>query len=409
MSNTSHKLRLSVAGLLASSAVLLLSVPALAAGPAPDALSAPASSVYNQAEPTPVPEAPDEDRRIIRGDEVVTGDNFTLRSNETLRGNLSVFGGNAVLEEGSRVEGSVTAFGGNTDVAGAVTGDLSVIGGSTRLRASARIEGDLSRLGGSLTQDPGAVVEGQSNRFTGPRIVPPTPPRPFDVGGRFRWIWDGVGNFFGTVASILVITLLSIAAIALFPANARRAERTIRSQWLASGAIGVLTYVAVPIVIVIMSITICLIPAAILLALALAVLVVCGWAVVARMVGEWLMVGFKQTNWTPVGQTAAGAVALAVLGAIPVIGWLVGFVASSIGMGALILTVAGTKDYPRPPLAPVAPVGPVAPVAPVVPAGPVTPVTLPQAPATVVTTHDVPPAPPASPEPPPPPADEPKA
>jgi len=300
MSNTRNRFLPSLIG-----AALLFFV-ALAFAATPASGSAPALSPADQVRATPTPAPYEEDRRVIRGDQFVMGDSFTLRSDEILRGDLTLFGGNAMLEEGSRVEGNVSVFGGNATIAGIVTGDLSMIGGSARLAASARIQGDLSILGGSVARDPGAVVEGQSNRYTGPRITTPNPIRSVDRwDGPFRWVWDVTGNFVATLAGIFLITLLSIAAIALFPVNAQRAERVIRSQWLVSGAIGVLTYVAVPIVIVILTVLICTIPAAIALALAMAVLVVCGWAVVARMIGEWLMVGFKQTSWTTVGQTAA--------------------------------------------------------------------------------------------------------
>ena len=126
-----------------------------------------------------------------------------------------------------------------------------------------------------------------------------------------------------------------------------RTAGTIGSQWLVSVAIGALTYVAVPILIVLLSITLCLIPVAVLLALAWAVAILFGWAIVARMVGERLMIGLKRDNWTLIGQTAFGAVLLALLGSIPIFGWLVGFAASSIGIGALILTRFGTQAYPR--------------------------------------------------------------
>lgn len=408
MSNTRSTFRLGLAGAIAGAALLVFGASTFAAmpaaRPAPDARPATHLWLADQVRATPTPVPYEEDRRILRGDQVVMGDSFTLRSDETLRGDLTVFGGNAMLEEGSRVEGNVSIFGGNATIAGTVTGDLSMIGSSARLAASARIQGDLSILGGSVTRDPGAVVEGRSNRYTGPRITTPNPvPSVNRSDNPFRWVWDMMGNFTATLAGIFLIAVLSIAAIALFPANAQRAERVIRSQWLLAGAIGVLTYVTVPILIVILTVLICTIPAAIALALALAVLVVCGWAVVARMVGEWLMNGFKQTNWTPVGQTAAGAVLLALLGAVPLVGWLVGFAASAIGMGALVLTVAGTQDYPRPAGVVTGPVAPASPVPPVAPVTPSSPATLPEAHPTTLMPNDAPPATDA------PPADEPKA
>jgi hypothetical protein len=59
-----------------------------------------------------------------------------------------------------------------------------------------------------------------------------------------------------------------------------------------------------------------------------------------------------------IGQTAAGAVLLALLGSIPILGGLVGFVATALGLGALILTRAGTQRYPLPYAAPPAGLAP---------------------------------------------------
>ena len=307
--------------------------------------TAPAEAAPTEAAPVPA------EQEIIRGNQLVTVGSYTLRSGQTLRGDLTIFGGEAILEEGSRVEGNVSVLGGTADIAGAITEDMNLVGGSVRLRASAEVDGDVNVMGGSVAKDPGAIVRGETNRFTGPRVAPQMNPRMdgYDSGwdGPFRWLFDLVAGALAALMGILLITLFSIAAVALFPNNVARTAGTIGSQWLVSVAIGALTYVAVPILIVLLSITLCLIPVAVLLALAWAVAILFGWAIVARMVGERVMIGLKRNNWTLIGQTAFGAVLLALLGSIPIFGWLVGFVASSIGVGALILTRFGTQAYPR--------------------------------------------------------------
>jgi hypothetical protein len=64
------------------------------------------------------------------------------------------------------------------------------------------------------------------------------------------------------------------------------------------------------------------------------------------MVGERIMKAFNRLDWSVLGQTLAGAILLALLGAAPVIGGVIGFLAASLGLGALILTRAGTQQYP---------------------------------------------------------------
>jgi hypothetical protein len=331
-----------IASALILTGLLALGGSALAAEPAPQTSLAPAPS------PTATPLAP-EDQRVVQGDQVVTGNNFTLQSGEVLRGDLTVFGGNVVLEENSRVEGSITIFGGDADINSTVTRDLTLMGGSAHLRSAARIEGKETVLGGSVTRDPGAVVNGQSTRFTTPpfRGVFPfstaTPPSPF------RFFFNAVGDAISTFARIILITLLAVAIVALFPTNVVRVSETAQQQWLVAGSVGIFSFVAMPVVLVVLAITICLIPAAIVLAIAWVLALLGGWTVAARLLGERLATWFKSTQWSIIGQTALGAVVLAVVGALPLIGWIISFLATALGVGALILTFAGTRTYPAPP------------------------------------------------------------
>jgi hypothetical protein len=302
--------------------------------------------------PTPTPPA-GEDMRIISGDQVITGDNFILHSNEALHGDLTVFGGNAMLEEGSRVEGNITVFGGNADISGSVTRNLTVIGGITYLRSSAQILGNENIMGGQIQRDPGAVVNGPGSRFSGPFFGGMFP---FQGRSLFQTLFDIIGNIFSVIFSVFLITLLAIAVVALFPVNVARVAETAQQQWLVSGSVGILSFVAVPVVVAVLAVTICLIPAAVVLAIAWTLGILVGWAIIARICGERLAIGFNKRNWTMIGQTAFGAVALGLLGAIPIIGWLIGLAAAALGLGALILTRVGTSSYPPP--TPVQPVGP---------------------------------------------------
>jgi hypothetical protein len=333
-----------IASALILTGFLALGGSALAAGPAPQTGQPPAQAPA----PTVTPVAP-EDLRVVQGDQVVTGGNFTLQSGEVLRGDLTVFGGNVVLEENSRVEGSTTIFGGDADINGTVTRDLTLMGGSAHLRSGARIEGKQTALGGSVTSDPGAVVSGQSTRF---RTPPFRGVFPFSTGAPpspFRAFFNVVGDVISTFVRIILITLLAVAVAALFPANVARVAETAQQQWLVAGSVGIFSFVAVPVVLLVLAVTVCLIPAAILLAIAGGLALLGGWTVAARLIGERLATGFRSTQWSIIGQTALGAVVLAVVGALPIIGWIITFLATALGVGALILTFAGTRVFPAPP------------------------------------------------------------
>lgn len=292
---------------------------------------------------TPTPPAPGEARTVLRGDRFVFGDDFTLRTGETLRGDLTVFGGTAMMEEGSRVEGDVSVVGGNVSIAGEVTGDLTVLGGNAHLLATARVDGDEAVFSGNVAKDPGAVVRGRTSRAPAavPTPAPPIPPTAPVVPREFRPSFDL--SPLGAIAGIALITVFAMLAVVLFPANTARALDAVREQALFAGVIGASSWVAVPLVLVLLTATICLIPFALVLGVIWGVAVLFGWSVIARMTGGMLMTGFGKTDWTLAGQTAAGAILLAVLGAVPVIGLLIGFVASSVGVGALVLSRFGTR------------------------------------------------------------------
>ena len=309
-------------------AVLVFSAPALAAAPTPE--TPPAAS-------TPAPVATpayEDDQRILRGDKVVSGGDFTLHSDEILRGNLIVFGANIVLQENSRVEGDVTVFGGNADVYGIITGDLTSLGGNTHLRSTAHVIGSQTELGGSVRRDAGSQVDGQHAQEPGTSVQAGYPTEWLTS---FRYYIDRVGNVFSTVGGIILLTLLACAIVALFPAYVVRISAMAREQWLASSGVGLLTFVVALVATGILAITICLIPAALLLTVAVALGMLGGWSVVANMLGERLAMWTKTTHWSSAAKTAAGALIIALLGTLPVVGWLIGFLAAIWGMGALTL------------------------------------------------------------------------
>ena len=309
------------------------------------------------------------------GDQLVFGNNFTLASGEVVSGDLSVFGGSAKLEESSRVKGDVNVFGGNVEVLGSIDGDINVIGGNVNLRSSAKVGGKQNVVAGNISRDRGAVVGSPAPIDAKRAGVSVTLPSELGLFNRFgRWFAsviaddgdpDGLGAFLrrgnwrissdplglkwigDSISHALFMTVLAIVAMAIFPNQYARMANVAHGQWLVAGSIGALTWVAVPILVVLMAITICLIPLSIVASLVWAAGIVLGWVVGAGIFGAWLLKGFGKNNSIPLVQTAIGAFALALLGALPVFGWLLGLGASSLGLGALLLTRFGTQPYPR--------------------------------------------------------------
>jgi len=96
----------------------------------------------------------------------------TVRSNDDGRGGAIVLDAgedalvrvfaDASVPAGQTFPGDVVAVFGSADIAGTVAGDVVAVLGSVRLHPGARVEGDVVAVGGALEQPPGAEVGGQS-------------------------------------------------------------------------------------------------------------------------------------------------------------------------------------------------------------------------------------------------------
>jgi hypothetical protein len=289
---------------------------------------------------------------------VVIGQNFTLKSGDTLDGDLVVIGGEAALETGSRVNGDVVIVGGNLKLDGSVTGNAVVIGGLTSLGEKASLEGDMVTVGGSLQRTEGAHIGGNIVTNLPPptiqlpnapkAVTPPTPPSPkveFDFGP----FGKAAGVFFQAIGLAALAMLLTIF---LHPQIDRVAQAAISQPFIA-GSIGLLTVFLAPITLVILVVTLILIP----LALAAVVLLVLAWlfGVVAfgMEVGDRFTKAIHRT-WEPVFTAGFGtfllAIVLGTMNLIPCIGWVAPVIVGLMGLGAAVITMFGTRPVYRPAL-----------------------------------------------------------
>jgi hypothetical protein len=279
-----------------------------------------------------------------RGDEVVLGDDLTLREGEHVDGDLVIIGGDLIMQADSRVAGSVMVLGGRVEVNGVVEGDLVAFGGRVDLGAQARINGDTVALGGRVTQAPGAqsgdIVEGPAIRNV--RV----PFFPMNLSARPRAV---IGAVVTTLVVAAIMALLGIAIAAFWPSQTAQVGETILNAPLPSLGVGCLVYPLAASLVVFVVITICLAPFVPVAALLLVAASLLGWVSLGRLFGRWLA---RWTGWrgaTPLAVTGAGVFALtvvaAVLGAVPCLGFVLVLGASSIGVGAVALSRFGTSSY----------------------------------------------------------------
>lgn len=321
-----------IAALLALSALVMLPTAALAAG-----------------EAAPVP------------DEVVFGRDFTLQTGRTITGDLVVIGGSLTMEEDSVVTGQAVVIGGNANILGHVRGDLVVVGGSIVMDASAIVNGDLVVPAGQVDIDPAALVSGtivddvqfpwgdgqwRDNNYN----------YEYDYNynnndGMARGFARGiVGDFVWLLFRSVAMATVALLLVLFMQKHMQRVADTLLAEPALSGGIGLTGVVVLCIATVALSITIILIPVAILLPFLLVVAWGFGWISIGLEVGRRMGEAFKAT-WSPALQAPMGTFALTLatgaVGMIPCVGGLLGLVIGLAGLGAVILTRFGNQRYPE--------------------------------------------------------------
>jgi len=279
---------------------------------------------------------------------VILGGAFTLASGETLDEDLTIIGGTVLLEKGSMVNGKVVVLGGSLEINGTVNGNVMVAGGYVKLGESAVVNGNITSAGGSVDKDLGAEISGElQSELSGafPLTLPGIRQLP-TVNLSLSWVWKGLWF----LTQILILSALAVLVAMFLPKHLERMNHTIATQPLLAGSMGLLTGFISPFVILLLVITICLIPAALLGMLLLAVLLLLGWVACGLEVGKRLGVALNQ-EWTAPISAGVGTFLLTFviggMGKIWCIGWIFPTVVAMIGLGAAILTRVGTRDYPE--------------------------------------------------------------
>ncbi|HEY3231645.1 MAG TPA: polymer-forming cytoskeletal protein [Roseiflexaceae bacterium] len=313
----------------------------------------------------------------------------SITRTQVRNGDVVRFGGDVTVTRDERVIGDVVSIFGSGDVDGEITGDVAVIMGPLKLGPNAVVRGDVAAVGGSLTRDPGAQVFGKVDEvgigdrvgrrggfggFRRGRVMP-------DLFGSF---WSRAGSFAATALRLTLLILLGLAGVALLRTPVERIAARIATSPVRAGLIGLLAEVLfIPVLVltvVVLAVSIIGIP---LLALVpfgvvlVVLLMLVGFIGLAYQVGTYLLGRFGWPDrgayaTVTVGVLAVGAVTLIarlaslaggfLIGApISAVGYLVEYIAWTIGFGATILTWFETQRGTRlaaptvPPAAPAQP------------------------------------------------------
>jgi hypothetical protein len=277
---------------------------------------------------------------------VVIGNNYTLDSGETLNDNLFVLGGSVDLLAGSTVNGNVVLIGGSVQASGTIIGNVTVLGGTLNLGSTFILKGNLTNAGTAINRNPGAQIFGEVNTiqnapyFTIPGQVT-IPAFNRDLNPFYR-----VVSFF---FRLFLWTLIAMVVAMFFPNQLTHISQTAIQQPLISGGMGLLTVIIVPIVLVLLAITICLIPVSLLGVLVLVIAWAAGLISLGYELGKRIGVMIKQ-EWHPAILTGLGTLALMLVLSgveviVPCVGWIPKALVGLVGLGAVLLTQGGMKPY----------------------------------------------------------------
>jgi hypothetical protein len=286
-------------------------------------------------------------------DEVIFGGTYTLEEGETQNGDLVIMGGTATLEEGSIVNGDVVLMGGTVKADGTVNGSLVGMGGSIDLGESAVINGDLVTMGATVDRQEGTEIGGEViQNFSFPFRFPfssnesGTPSGP-DIDVNFNPVIDTLWFFF----RMFIWAALAILVMIFFANQADRVASAALDEPVITGGIGLGTAILTPIAMLALVITILLIPVALILVLLLAAAWIFGWVSLGLFVGRRLAKMLDQ-EWAPAIAAGVGTLILYLVLAgfqqiVPCVGWLPRSLVGLWGLGAVLITLFGTREYPE--------------------------------------------------------------
>ena len=141
-------------------------------------------------------------------------------------------GGDIRVEDDEQVNGPVVAVLGSVYVNGRVSDAVVAVGGGVTLGPRAEIRGDVTSVGGAVSRDPSAAVSGQINsvQFQVPHVSVRPIRWPFSVPAVWdREPWHGF-RLMGTLLRIALFALLAVLMTLLLPGSVGRIRDSVRFE-----------------------------------------------------------------------------------------------------------------------------------------------------------------------------------
>lgn len=261
------------------------------------------------------------------------GGTIVVDSNESVCNSLMAFSSKVAIN--GEVHGDVDAFNSTVVVAGKVDGNVVLYNGSLTLQNGASISGTIDLYGSHWEADAGS-------HHQQPKMHPST----------LSLLFNAMSQFSFPFWSILIWAALGLLLIWLLPEHVTLVRATAIQNTKRSFVVGLLSILLAPPILMVLTALILPVPLAVIIALALVAAWAFGTVAIGWLLGEHIVRAINLRHNTRPVQVAVGLAALALLGALPYIGWLINLLVGLIGLGTVFLSRFGTRLYgqPRKPL-----------------------------------------------------------
>jgi hypothetical protein len=264
------------------------------------------------------------------------GANVTV--NAPVADNAMLAGRTVILQPEAIVKGDASIAGMSVDLLGRVERNLKLT--AAKASFASEIGGSVDAHVRSLKLMPGAIIHGDL------RVYGPNPPEispEAKVLGSVdyqqeivrRWsLMNVLGQWF---FMFLALSILGAATIVLSTKWAQRiADKITRYPWpsLLTGFLGM---ILIPLICLLLAMTIIGIPLALVFFALYVVALLLSGVFVSYLVGGWLLNRMKRQESSPYIRLILGALVIALLASLPLIGWGFQLVILMTGLGALLL------------------------------------------------------------------------
>lgn len=268
---------------------------------------------------------------MIADDVVLAGGSIELSTGNQIGGSAAIAGGSITID--AAIGGDLMVHGGQVFLNGQIGGDADLEGERIKIGPDARITGKLTHKTSWIDIDPAAVIEG------GTVALEPQDYEDFKDGAIAAAIAASVVGVMILIG--LVVGVLFLAGF--FGGFMRASDEMIRGRTLSTVAVGFLTFVLLPVLVILLMVTVFGIPLAVLLIAFFIAAYPLGFAAAAHALGMFVRGLFRRDaeGEAPgalgrVGWALIGVLALIALGMVPFAGAVIWFLAVVVGMGATV-------------------------------------------------------------------------